>query len=42
MNEIKVFIADDHPVFLEGLGMMIGANKTLQIVGRAADGETPG
>jgi two-component system, NarL family, response regulator DegU len=36
---IKVFIADDHPIFLNGLRLMIEAESSMKIVGEANDGE---
>jgi two-component system, NarL family, response regulator DegU len=38
-NEIKVFIADDHPVFLSGLRMLIDSDQKLKIIGEADNGE---
>ncbi|MBS1794494.1 MAG: response regulator transcription factor [Acidobacteria bacterium] len=38
-NEIRVFIADDHPVFLRGLRMIIESERSLKIVGEAAAGD---
>lgn len=38
MTEIKVFIADDHPVFLSGLRMMLELDKQLKIVGESLSG----
>jgi two-component system, NarL family, response regulator DegU len=38
-NEIKVFIADDHPVFLSGLRMLIDGDQKLKIIGEADNGE---
>ncbi len=37
-SEIKVFIADDHPVFLKGLRMIIESESNLQIIGEALNG----
>jgi len=37
-NEIKIVIADDHPVFLSGLRMIIESEPNLKIVGEAANG----
>lgn len=37
---IKVVIADDHPVFLKGLRMIIESESNLKIVGEAFDGTT--
>lgn len=36
--EIKIVIADDHPVFRNGLRQIIAAEAGLEIVGEAADG----
>lgn len=38
-SEIKVFIADDHPVFLSGLKLMINSEPNMQIIGEANNGE---
>jgi DNA-binding NarL/FixJ family response regulator len=38
-KEIRVFIADDHPVFLGGLRMMIDVEPSMRIIGEANDGE---
>jgi DNA-binding NarL/FixJ family response regulator len=35
---IKVLIADDHGVFRDGLGLLIGSQADLLVVGEAADG----
>jgi DNA-binding NarL/FixJ family response regulator len=37
---IRVFIADDHPIFLSGLRLMIEAESSMQVVGQACDGES--
>ncbi len=37
--EIRVFIADDHPVFLRGLRLMIDAEPNMRIIGEANTGE---
>lgn len=37
-SEIRIVIADDHPVFRRGLAMMVAADATLQVVADAADG----
>lgn len=39
MTEIKVIIADDHPVFRQGLRQVIETDRQLQIAGEAADGQ---
>src|SRR5436189_5623061 len=37
--EVKIFIADDHPIFRSGLRQIIGTDSRLKIVGEANDGE---
>jgi DNA-binding NarL/FixJ family response regulator len=39
-NEITVLIADDHPVFRQGLRQIIETDKQLHVVGETADGQT--
>ncbi len=39
-NQIKIIIADDHPIVRQGLRQMIEADKSLTIIGEAGDGET--
>jgi DNA-binding NarL/FixJ family response regulator len=36
---IRVFIADDHPIFLNGLRLLIDAESTMKVIGEANDGE---
>ena len=36
--EISILLADDHPVFRRGLGLMLAADPQIQIVGEAPDG----
>lgn len=38
-NEIRVFIADDHPVFRSGLTFIIARDSQIKIVGEADNGE---
>lgn len=38
MNSIRVAIADDHPIVLAGLGMLIRAEADLELVGEAMTG----
>jgi DNA-binding NarL/FixJ family response regulator len=38
MNETRIVIADDHPLFRQGLRQMIETDRTLTIVGEAGDG----
>lgn len=40
MTTIDVVIADDHPVYLDGLARAIAARPELSLVARAADGES--
>lgn len=37
--EIRVVLADDHPVVREGLKLLISAQPDMRVVGEAADGE---
>lgn len=39
-KEINVLIADDHPIFRNGLRLMIEADARLKIAGEAEDGES--
>lgn len=38
-EEIKIIIADDHPIFLNGLKQIITDDGNIKIVGEAGDGE---
>ncbi len=38
-GQIKIFIADDHPIFRSGLKQVIESRKNYNIVGEAEDGE---
>ncbi len=38
-NEISVFIADDHPLFREGLRRVLSFEDDIILIGEAADGE---
>jgi DNA-binding NarL/FixJ family response regulator len=38
MNTIRVAVADDHPIVLAGLGMLIRAEADLEVVGEASTG----
>jgi DNA-binding NarL/FixJ family response regulator len=39
MNEIRILIADDHPVVRKGLREAIEAGPNLKVVGEAGDGD---
>ncbi len=39
MSPIKVLVADDHPIFREGLKKVIERNPALELTGEAADGQ---
>ena len=38
MNTIRVAVADDHPIVLAGLGMLIRAEADLEVIGEASSG----
>ncbi|MEK7725070.1 MAG: response regulator transcription factor [Acidobacteriota bacterium] len=38
-KQIKIFVADDHPIFRHGLCMLIKAEKTFILVGEADNGQ---
>ena len=38
-KEIRILIADDHPVVREGIGTILALQKDLKVVGQARDGE---
>lgn len=40
MERIRVYVADDHPLFLEGLVNAIRSRPDLELIGTAADGRT--
>jgi DNA-binding NarL/FixJ family response regulator len=38
VNEVRVLIADDHPIFRQGLRSIIEAQRDLTVVAEASDG----
>ena len=38
-DPIRVLIADDHPIVRQGMGIVIGAEVDLQLIGQASNGE---
>lgn len=38
-RELRILIADDHPIFRQGLRLVIGAQPDLAVVAEASDGE---
>lgn len=38
MNKIRLLIADDHPVFLKGLRIIVSENSDIEVVAEASDG----
>lgn len=40
VSSLRVFIADDHPVVLDGVRSQLAGDPRVQIIGEAADGET--
>src|SRR5688572_12048034 len=39
MKKLRVFLADDHAVFRQGLTMLIDAQPDMEVVGEARDGQ---
>lgn len=39
MKKIKIIIADDHPVFLQGLAAILNSEPSIEIMGQASNGE---
>lgn len=39
MEKIRILIADDHPVFRDGIRNLLDHKETLEVVGEASDGE---
>ncbi len=40
MSKLRVFLADDHPVFRGGLRVLIDGQPDMEVIGEAADGES--
>ncbi|MFO1037339.1 MAG: response regulator transcription factor [Geminicoccaceae bacterium] len=40
MAEIRVFLADDHPMILAGIRALLAAESDIEVVGEASDGRT--
>ena len=39
METIKILIADDHPVFRDGIKKLLDEQEDLEVIGQASDGE---
>ena len=39
MGKIRILVADDHPIFLEGLCRLLEDEKDLEVIAKVADGE---
>ena len=39
MKSIKVLLADDHPIILDGLQMVLSNDKSINVIGTAANGD---
>lgn len=39
-NVIKIIIADDHPIFTQGVSQILSTKENLQLVGQASDGKS--
>jgi len=40
MNRIRVVVADDHPIFARGLRQVLAADRNIEVLAEARDGET--
>ena len=38
-NKIKIIIADDHPVFIQGLLSVLSEEESIEVIGQASDGK---
>ncbi|WOO40889.1 response regulator transcription factor [Rubellicoccus peritrichatus] len=39
MNRIKVLLVDDHPVYRDGLWMMLSSHENIKVIGEASNGK---
>ena len=39
MNKTRILVADDHPMFRDGIKKLIETEEDLEVIGQASDGE---